>query len=73
MLSRGEKTTRLQIHIGRIGRMAGISMCGISVAERQMRRVMHWFRANSLDREVCANFAAALNAQGLVKALLSAP
>jgi hypothetical protein len=48
-------------------------MCGISVAERQMRRVMHWFRANSLDREVCANFAAALNAQGLVKALLSAP
>jgi hypothetical protein len=48
-------------------------MCGISVAERQMRRVMRWFRANSLDREVCANFAAALNAQELVKALLSAP
>jgi hypothetical protein len=48
-------------------------MCGFSVAERQMRRVMHWFRANSLYREVCENFAAALNVQGLVKALLSAP
>jgi hypothetical protein len=31
-------------------------MCGISVLERQMRRVMRWFSANSPERDICANF-----------------
>ena len=52
----GAKTRRLEIHIGRVGRIARIKMCGISVLERQMRRVMRWFSANSPDRDICANF-----------------
>ena len=52
----GAKTRRLEIHIGRVGRIARIKMCGISVLERQMRRVMRWFSANSPERDICANF-----------------
>jgi hypothetical protein len=46
---------RLKIYIGRVGRIARIKMFGISVLERQMRRVMRWFSANSPEREICAN------------------
>jgi hypothetical protein len=47
---------RLKIHIGRVGRIARIKMCGISVLERQMRRATRWFSANSPERDICANF-----------------
>jgi hypothetical protein len=46
---------RLKIHIGRVGRIAGLKMCEISVLERQMRRVIRRFSANSPDREICAS------------------